>query len=602
MAYPSHFRDAFNTPHLQSYNTPQQPEYPALTTPQQQQFMPVETLRSNAYANGQPMPGHADGAGTMEMGLMSGHSMMDMSQMSQAYPASQDNSIMSGNDYHSALSQNSFAMSFESQMQTPPPTGDSSAKRLVPGPHAAFGTPSTIASRRNITPQQSYYTQQGAMQQSTPVQFPYLPFSPEECSSFSNMGPATAPAMPQGNILWAQTSPSGMYPQQNLLSDPFAPAQCESMMWPSMNATAGVQAVAFDTPAMVEFPTMAPHHIPLSITSVVPSSRPSTMSGAVDPALLFASPTHPVAQQRNQTQVNFGNAPVSADLALRGSATGSVSGTTMPNHSDMASAAARLPSANRPGLRRSNTTGTLSIIQQEQQQVPARTGSPLKRVGLPLTSINEASAAVKKQRQRNSVVLMIDESGRARAESRPVSSKAKVDSPTQSARAKYPGLFDSDSEDSDDDADDGASDASSASLAARKASFRPHSKVRSSTQVLPDPHRSSSVVDEDDAASTNPSRCTSSASNRVAPSRAAIAAVAQLRRASSVKRSQSLKRNSIAASSFAFSNADSSMLFGESYGPFHNAMATQSHQGATLEDHNRRWSTLSLGQQQMQRR
>jgi hypothetical protein len=36
------------------------------------------------------------------------------------------------------------------------------------------------------------------------------------------------------------------------------------------------------------------------------------------------------------------------------------------------------------------------------------------------------------------------------------------------------------------------------------------------------------------------------------------------------------------------------MLFGETYGP----LPTLSHQGATLEDHNRRWSTLSLGQQQ----
>jgi hypothetical protein len=533
---------------------------------------------------------------------MNGPGVMDMSQMPQAYPASQDNSIMTGNDFHSALGQNSFAMSFESQMQTPPPTGDSSAKRLVPGQHAAFGTPSTIASRRNVTPQQSFYTQQGVMQHSTPVQFPYLPFSPEECSSFSNMGSATAPAMPQGNLLWAQSSPIGMYPQQNLLSDPFAPAQCESMAWPSMNATAGVQAVAFDTPAMVEFPTMAPHQIPLSMTSVVPSSRPSTMSGAVDPALLFASPTRPIGQQRNHTQVKIANAPVSADVVRRGSATESINGTIVPNHIDMASASARLPSANRPGLRRSNTTPTLSMIQQEQQQVPARTGSPLKRVGLPLTSINETSAAVKKQRQRNSVVLMIDESGRARAESRPISSTGKVDSPTQSARAKYPGLFDSDSEDSDDDADDGASDASSASLAARNASFRPSSKSIAGTHVLPDPRRSSSIVDEDDAASSIPSRSNSSASNRVAPSRAAIAAVAQLRRASSIKRSQSLKRNSVAGSSFAFSTADSSMLFGETYAPFQNTMTSQSHQGTTLEDHNRRWSTLSIGQQQTQRR
>jgi hypothetical protein len=73
------------------------------------------------------MPGRAEGAGTMEMRLMNGPGVMDMSQMPQAYPASQDNSIMTGNDFHSALGQNSFAMSFESQMQTPPPTGDPSA-------------------------------------------------------------------------------------------------------------------------------------------------------------------------------------------------------------------------------------------------------------------------------------------------------------------------------------------------------------------------------------------------------------------------------------------------------------------------------------------
>ncbi|KAF1827079.1 uncharacterized protein K489DRAFT_397420 [Dissoconium aciculare CBS 342.82] len=597
MAYPSHFQDAFNTPHLQSYNTPQQPEYPILTPQQQQQFMPVETLRSNAYANGQPMVGRADDTGAMDMGLVNGQSNANMPQMSQAYAAQQDNIMVSGNDFHSAFDQNSFAMSFDSsQMQTPPPTGDSSAKRLPPGPHVAFDTPSTIASRRNVTPQQSYYPQQGVQQQQTPVHFPYLPFSPEEYP-FANLGPVTAPAMTQGNVLWAQSSPTGMYPQQNLLADPFAPAHCESMMWPSMNATAGVQGVAFDTPAMVEFPTMAPHQIPMSATSVVPSSRPSTMSGAVDPALLFDSSRKSISQQRDLSQMSQSNAGAltAADTARRASATEDANSSTVHTHFDVSSAAARLPSANRPGLRRSNTTGTMSVLQQQHQHIPARTGSPLKRGGLPLTSITETSAAAKKPRQRTSVMLMIDESGRARTESRPLSASGKVDSPTQSARAKYPGLFDSDSEDSDDEANDAASDASSASIAARNASFHPQSRPHASAghQSKAGPYdRSSSVVDDDDAASTIPSRSSSSASNRVAPSRAAIAAVAQLRRASSLKRSQ--KRNSIAGSSFAFSTADSSMLFGETYGP----LPTLSHQGATLEDHNRRWSTLSLGQQQ----
>lgn len=66
----------------------------------------------------------------------------------------------------------------------------------------AFGTPSTIASRRSMTPQQVYSSSHNApATQHAPMQYPQLQFSPD-VYQFGNLGPASAPVFPQTQLLW----------------------------------------------------------------------------------------------------------------------------------------------------------------------------------------------------------------------------------------------------------------------------------------------------------------------------------------------------------------------------------------------------------------
>jgi hypothetical protein len=150
-----------------------------------------------------------------------------------------------------------FAQCDPSQMQTPPPTRGTSVKKPQLVQNVAFGTPSTIASRRFMTPQQHVLHSNGpAHQQQTPMQFPMLELSPD-MHQFGNMGAMTAPVHSQTHNFWdAQPSPVEhlAHAQPNMLDDPFGlNAPHQQLPWTPNVATPqqqpGAQSMGFNTPA-----------------------------------------------------------------------------------------------------------------------------------------------------------------------------------------------------------------------------------------------------------------------------------------------------------------------------------------------------------------
>lgn len=505
------------------------------------------------------------------------------------------------------------------QMHTPPPTRGTSVKKPQPIQNVAFGTPSTIASRRFMTPQQQQ--QQPEMQaplpmpqQQTPMQFPMLQFSPE-MQHFGNMGPATAPVQLQTRNFWeAQASPA--LGQPIMLDDPFGlnATQQDHLTWtpnPSMPAQT-TQTVSFDTPAMDSFPIQQPHPRPATAAPTampsVSAAQPSypVTSASVDPSLLYSSPMRPLPIVRSNGRADKVRPTMEqVDNKRRDSA--ATVGSTSTN------AASTGSTISRPGssLRRSNTTGTArpwsansSITPMEAQsrsnsitqQVP-RTASPLKRVGkAPLDPISEGA---KPRLQRASVMLTIDENGRART----VTKNPERASPTKSMQERYPGLFDSDS--SDDDSDSSAEPASR--NASASFSFTKGEERRTKAARLDAPLENLEGL--------NLPRSNSSASLRVTPSRAAVAAAANLKRYGSLKKpGTSRARKPLTKSSSSSSMIDTCpMDFGDqasigvestpSLSPedssslgappaFYNTTFAQA-QSTTIDAHNnRRWSML----------
>lgn len=495
--FPSHFQDAFSTPQMPDYATPLQPQCASMIATQRPQSS-SETLRSNFYANvqaGQPPIMQQPGRG---YGLM-------------AFSPVQD--------HGSAFSPVHGGMHpLDSvQMQTPPPTRGTSVKKSQQ-PQIAFGTPSTIASRRFMTPQQPAVNVAPA--QHTPVQFPQLQFSPE-LYHFANPGPASAPIMPQTQLLWDNISTPAPFPQHMPLDDPFAPGTPVGP-WPQHSPyVPAAQPGVFQTPAMPSFPTQAPQQRPAS-ASAHPSHVPAQPmqpipSTSLDPSLIYSSPIRPVVHSGSRQGKTRPGSVVPVTKRKD-------SAVPQPNLLP----ADGLHAFAGPGLLRSNTTGPSrpkssnssgsasdSLSRSSSTIQPSRTASPLKRAGrLPLGSISE-----RKPRPRPSVILTVDENGNARTETRPVEH-----SPTKSIRERYPGLFDSDT--SDDDSDTSEQPPSrDASFTFAKGEGR---KIKAAR--LEPPVENLEGIDLP--------RSSSRASNKgVTPSRAAIAAAATLRRQGSLRRS-----------------------------------------------------------------
>lgn len=455
----SHFQDAFTTPQVPTYTTPRQPDY-ATMTPIQGQQMSLENIRNNYYANMQP-------------GAVGGQVMPPVQVGYPQTAALSSPAFAYGQAPHMLPA---TAMSFDSsQMATPPPTRGSSVKKQ--SREVAFGTPSTIASRRFMTPQQVYNSSQNVpATQHASMQYPQLQFSPD-VYQFGNPGPASAPVFPQTQLLWGSTASPTMYHHQPSLDDPFqvsAPTKWTAA--PSSHREA--QNNAFDTtPAMGTFPVQAPIQRPVSAghysTAQGQTQVPVMTTASVDPSLVYSSPIRPVTQSASRAIRPRGSAS-KAEVKRKDS------GMAERKRSETLSSTDTVSSHG--GLRRSSTIGTTrtkgtpvsdSLSRSNSMLSVPRTASPLKRVGKPLLgSISET----KQLRPRASVVLTIDESGRASTVT-----QRPDNSPTKSVRERYPGLFDSDSSDAESD-DDEDTESRSASF-----SFSRGEERRSKTARLDPP-------------------------------------------------------------------------------------------------------------------
>lgn len=425
-----------------------------------------------------------------------------------------------------------FTQCDPSQMQTPPPTRGTSVKKPQLVQNVAFGTPSTIASRRFMTPQQHVLQSNAPMhQQQTPMHFPMLQLSPD-MQQFGNMGPMTAPVHSQTHNFWdAQPSPVDNFAQTQhaMLDDPFGlNAHNQQLPWTPNVATPqqqqGAQSMGFDTPAMNGFAVQQVHSRPPSAAPTtkhnVPSLQPtrSQVTAGVNPSLLYSSPAQSLARD-NSRPMKIRPTMEQVDIKRRDSAAPSLTTPTSSNRPTQTLRRCNTMGASRPRSSASSIASNDSLSTSGSLGQAVRSGSPLKRVGItPLDSISEA---MKPRVQRPSVVLTIDENGLARAV--PQAST----SPTKSVRERYPGLFDSDSSDGE----------SNASLG--PASRNPSFSFTKGEERKPKIARLDTPVENLDGLSLP--RSSSSTSLRVNPSRAAIVAAAQLKRQGSIRKPGSLR-------------------------------------------------------------
>lgn len=567
---------------MSNYTTPQQPHYSSMIPGQRPQSS-SETLRSSYYANIQA-------AGSQS----AGHSMPPPSSMAHG-------GAMVSPTYNAAYSApmpSNMGGSFDSsQMQTPPPTRGASARKGQQTPQVAFGTPSTIASRRFMTPQQAVLPSNDVMlSQTPPGHFPHLHFSPD-MYQFANMGPASAPVMPQSRILWASTN-SPMQPgPPATLDDPFAPAAAIDMSWQMPGMQQGqMQTVSFDTPAMDSFPVQAPH--PRPATAAPAPTAPVTnadASAGVDPSLLYSSPVRPPPKSDSRTKKSRSQTSLKESRSKESVA-------SAHGRSDTISSTDTANSRQSSNLQRANTTGmtrpksanfSASVAEAISSQV-ARTASPVKRFGRPsLGSISEG-----RPRLRTSVILTVDENGRARTETKRID-----ESPTRSIRERYPALFDSDSSDEESDGSDHTPSRPSSFI------FEKRDERRSKAAKLDPP------VENLEGLSIPRSGSSASMKKGVPPSRASLAAAAQLRRQGSLRRStpsrNSNRRSMMSSSSTSLIDTAPMDMQGGAGGeevvdgeqdpwtiPAQKPRAPSSSAESALEGYNRHWSQLSLEQQQ----
>lgn len=584
---------------MPSYNTPQQLQYASMT-PMQKAQTSSDTLRSNYYANIQASGGQNAVQSMQAHGQLDGSGAMVSPTYGGVHPAS----IPGSNSFESM------------QMQTPPPTRGASSRKTQQAQDIAFGTPSTITSRRFMTPhQQAIPTNNGWMSQQSPLQFPQLQFSPE-MYPFANLGPASAPVVPHSRILWDQPgSPIQPMPQPTL-DDPFAPAASSSTGWASIDAVQnGTSSVNFNTPAMTSFSVQVPHPHPVPARRMTDNFGASTSRDApltgVDPSLLYSAPARPVLRS-NSVSTNVRPQPPSLAPPQEQKKKEAAS----HNRTSTISSTDTMTTRSSSNLQRSRTTGpahsksvimtlsgTESLSRSNSASHMPRTASPVKRIGRPaLGSMSEG-----RPRQRTSVILTVDENGIARTET-----KRAEKSPARSIRERYPALFDSDSSDAESNA--------SEQIPSRPSSFIFDKRDERKPKVA----RLDPPVENLEGL-TIP-RSASAASNKrgVPPSRAVVAATAQLRRQGSLRRStpsRNSRRNLTSSSTSSLIDTcpmdvplepqstgaaypaelatslpqDNHQLWTSAS---HDFEAIPSSAESALEIHNRRWSMMSMEQQQ----
>ncbi|KAK5116435.1 hypothetical protein LTR62_007982 [Meristemomyces frigidus] len=583
--FPSHFQDAFTTPQMPSYPTPQQLQHSSMTPVQRPQSS-SETLRSNFYA--------IQTSGVQAVPMLQHISYAPQATRPGSGIAYQPSPIQPVMQQHMIAS--------SQQMQTPPPTRGTPGRKVLQPATIAFGTPSTIASRRFATPQHELQAQAPPQGPYAPMQYPQLQFSPD-LYQFNNLGPASAPVMPQTQLFWEQTrSPMSGMPPPAPLDDPFAPIMQQSVTWSTASpAMSQGPIMSFETPAMASFPVRLPHHRAASATSppaaFVNNAMPVAASAAsLDPSLIYSSPVRPISRSASRTsRLRPEKLPTKRkDSAQKDSASPTESGTAMTGPSLRRSNTLGNP---RPGTAQSAMSISDSLSRSDSMHHITRTASPLKRAGrTPLRAITEH-----KPTQRPSVILTVDENGIARTETR------RADpSPTKSIRERYPGLFDSDTSDDDDN----ESDTSEQQPPSRSTSFNfARNEERRAKAARLDP-----PVENLEGLSI-PRSSSALSVKGVTPSRAAVAAAAQLRRKGSLRRTSrqtaGKRNNGMTSSTGSLIDSCPMDMSMESNNPEYTSTGADFQavpltwppsgsllrpRDAALDAHNRRWSMMSFDQ------
>ncbi|KAF2216556.1 hypothetical protein CERZMDRAFT_116457 [Cercospora zeae-maydis SCOH1-5] len=533
-SFPSHFHDAFATPQMATY-TPIQPDFPDMHAAQRPHTAAPEVHRNT-------------------------HLHMNPAQHAQAMPPPgpclYQNFIMSPMYHHTSRPQtaapvNESVTSDTAQMQTPPPTRGSSVKKPQLQ-EVAFGTPSTIASRRFASPQVVFQR---------PAQHPQMQLSPN-MYQFGNFGPATAPGMPQVQLLWHQHgNPGGMQQQQPTLDDPFAPNASSSVQWSQNHLPQSVASpTAFDTPAMNSFSIQPATQRPATAVQLNYTADSVMTTTSVDPSLVYSSPIRPpldFANETPKTKQTLQPSPLEPipkpkggrkTESKRAEHKRTDTTTTVASSSTASSSTLAAP---RPVLQRSNTTGTArpqsvqslssaeSLSRRNSVLHPPRTASPLKRVG----RANLGSISENRKPRVPSVILTVDEFGRARA----VRTDApRENSPAKAMRERYPGLYDSDSSDEEEEGEN--------DIPSRSTSFsftKGQERTSKAAKLIP-------PIEGIDGLSIP--RTSSAASMKVAPSRAAIAAAAQLRRGNSLRIRNPCRNGSLRGNNSALTSIDTAPM------------------------------------------
>ncbi|KAF2396419.1 hypothetical protein EJ06DRAFT_524784 [Trichodelitschia bisporula] len=316
------------------------------------------------------------------------------------------------------------------QMQTPPPTRDSSSRRDF-SQEQAFSTPATAFHGPVSTPVQNGHTSAQSQAFQTPLQYPTLQFSPE-VFNLQGQGPASAPPMQMPRLPWEES------PQPNFGAgyvdashNPFAQSsamqnwQIHQAQLQAHESFQQQSAISLNqTSQATEYWTSG---ITTEQTSFMQNESFISTTG-VNPNLIFSfsSPQHTVdpssmRQSFTQTTVEAVNRQPYEHQTWESNRERELAKKARQQQNRSASVFMASQTLAKPALQRSNTDSGFRRIKsvsidsrghaQSSENIPRRP-SPLKRNSqTSLTSIPESSI-----RPRPRTRLVIDETGRARTE------------------------------------------------------------------------------------------------------------------------------------------------------------------------------------------
>ncbi|QDS77792.1 hypothetical protein FKW77_005499 [Venturia effusa] len=487
--HPSHFLDAYYTPQITGQQTPDQ-------TPTYNSFTVVKRPAP-------PSPLTPDDPSFHINHFKGSHLPLPPVEPARRLTSSPDPATLSTTPQRASSAPKVLEGAMNHfQMQTPPPTRDSSSRRQAQNGQqgASYNIPPVGYQGQASTPvrhppQQSMQTPQFQAN----FQTQELQFTPE---MFQYGGPTSAPPMPLDRTPWDQSptmigySNDGMMDAQQHAFGPGTSfnhafqdwrSQDMSTMQPQGGLQAGFQQQQYQQPpqqlqmqlqqqplsqnfsmpmqepnqSLDFWTTPAMHSQPAGSFSQDTSSFASTSTTtAVNPSMLFSFTSPPpqkaetvsVRPQLTQRMVDTGGRQPYEHQMRESSREKEIAATRKskaPIRSSSGSSSASLPNTGRSTLQRSNTDSAVrrashrSLDSQRSMQSTGaivRRSSPLKRnSSLPLQAIPES-------RPKLTTRLVVDENGRARTETVDSAEEERLDP------KKSPGFWIGDDDDSEDDA------------------------------------------------------------------------------------------------------------------------------------------------------